>query len=62
MDFHGTKCKLFPIYVVMGLRVAILRFLCKKIVKIIAKKSVFAMEKVLLHKNLKIATLRPITT
>ena len=29
MDFHGIKCKLFLIYVVMGLRVAILRFLCK---------------------------------
>ena len=29
MDFHGTKCKLFLIYVVMGLRVVILRFLCK---------------------------------
>ena len=28
MDFHGTKCKLFLIYVVMDLRVAILRFLC----------------------------------
>ena len=27
MDFHGTKCKLFLIYVVMDLRVAILRFL-----------------------------------
>ena len=74
MDFHGTKCKLFLIYVVMGLIVAILRFLCKstfsmlktlkikKIEKIIAKKSVFAMKKVLLQKNLKIATLRPITT
>ena len=34
----------------------------KKIEKIIAKKSVFAIKKVLLHKNLKIATLRPITT
>ena len=29
MDFHGTKYKFFLIYVVMGLRVAILRFLCK---------------------------------
>ena len=28
--------------------------------KRIAKKSVFAMKKVLIHKNLKIATLRPI--
>ena len=28
MDFHGTKCKLFLIYVVMGLRISILRFLC----------------------------------
>ena len=26
MDFHGTKCKLFLIYVVMDLRVAILWF------------------------------------
>ena len=51
----------------MGLRVAILRFLCKsnffilktlKIEKIIAKKSVFAMKKVLLHKNLKFAILK----
>ena len=32
MDFHGTKCKLFLIYVVMGLRVSILRFLCKYLV------------------------------
>ena len=30
--------------------------------KIIAKKSVFAMKKVLIHKNLKVATLRLITT
>ena len=29
MDFDGTKCKLFLIYVVMGLRVSILRFLIK---------------------------------
>ena len=29
---------------------------------IIAKKSVFTMKKVLTHKNLKIATLRSITT
>ena len=28
MDFHGTKFKLFLIYVVMGLRFAILRFSC----------------------------------
>ena len=34
----------------------------KKIEKIIAKKSGFAIKKVLLHKNFKIATLRPITT
>ena len=27
MDFHETKCKLFLIYEVMGVRVAILRFL-----------------------------------
>ena len=30
--------------------------------KIIAKKSVFAMKKILTHKNLKIATPRSITT
>ena len=36
MGFHRTKCKLFLIYVVIGLRVAILRFLCK---------STFSMEK-----------------
>ena len=34
----------------------------KKMEKIIAKKSVFDMKKVLIHKNLKIATLRFITT
>ena len=28
MDFHGTKCKVFIIYAVMGPRVAVLRFLC----------------------------------
>ena len=28
IDFHGLKCKLFLIYVVMDLRVAISRFLC----------------------------------
>ena len=68
MGFHGTKYKLFLIYV-------LLRFLCisiffmlktlkikKKMEKIIAKKSVFAMKKVLIHKNLEIATLRSITT
>ena len=33
-----------------------------KIEKIIAKKSFLAMKKILLHKNLEIATLRPITT
>ena len=27
MDFHGSQCKLFLIYVVMGLRVAIFKFL-----------------------------------
>ena len=30
--------------------------------KIIAKKSVFGMKKILIHENLKIATLRSITT
>ena len=30
--------------------------------KNIVKKSVFSMKKILTHKNLKIATLRPITT
>ena len=77
MDLHRTKCKLFLIYAVMGLRIAILRFLCipipntffmLKILKIqikgknYCKKSVFAMKKVLIHKNLKIATLRRIST
>ena len=69
MDFHGTKCKLFLIYEVMDLRVAILRFLCvstfsmlktlkiQKNRKSYCKKSVFAMKKVLIHKNLRIATL-----
>ena len=73
IDFHETKCKLFLIYVVIGLRVAILRFLCvntfsmletlkiREMEKIIAKKSVFAMKKVFIHRNLKISTLRPIT-
>ena len=28
MNLHGIKSKLFIIYVVMGLRVVILRFLC----------------------------------
>ena len=28
MNFHGTKCKLFLIYIVMDIRVVILRFLC----------------------------------
>ena len=31
MDFHGTQSKLFIIYVVMGLRVAILRYWCVSI-------------------------------
>ena len=64
MDFYGTKFKLFLIYVVMDLRVAISRFLCirtfkkkklKKMYDIMVKKSVFAMKKILTHKNLKIA-------
>ena len=36
MNFHGIKSKLFIIYVVMGLRVEILWFLCL---------SIFFMEK-----------------
>ena len=77
MHFHGTKSKLFIIYVVMDLRVAILRFSYisiffmiktlkikkkKKMEKIMAKKSVFGMKKILIDENLKIATLRSITT
>ena len=74
MDFHGIKCKLFLTYLVIDLKVAILRFLCistffmlitlkiQKMEKIIAKESVFAMKKVLIHKSLKIAGLRSITT
>ena len=75
MNFHGIESKLFIIYVVMGLRVGILKFSCvsifsmpktlkiqKKKEKNIAKKSVFSMKKILKHKNHKIATLRPITT
>ena len=68
------KYKFFLIYVVMGLRVAILRFVRKstffmlKPLKILknwknyCKNSVFAMKKILLNKNIKIATREPITT
>ena len=74
MNFHGTKSKLFIIYIGVNLIVANLRFLCVSISsmlktlniqkngKVIAKKSVFDMKKILMHKNLKIATLRSITT
>ena len=75
MEFHGTKSKLFIIYVVMDVRVGNSRFLCvsifstiktlkikKKMETIIPKKSVFGKKKILTHKNLKIATLRSITT
>ena len=73
MDFHGSKSKLFIIYVVMDLRVAILRFSCVSIF-FIQKTDFFAiifsiffcifrvssMEKIHTHENLKIATLRSI--
>ena len=66
MDFHGTKYKLFIIYVVMDLRVAISRFLCISTF-FMAKTDffatifsifflifrVFSMKKILIHKNLK---------
>ena len=52
MDFRGTKSKLFIIYVVTDVRVAISRL----------KKSVFGMKKIFTHENLKIATLKSITT
>ena len=35
MNFHGTRSKLFIIYVVMDLRVAILRFSCVSIFSMI---------------------------
>ena len=65
---------MFLIYVVIVIRVAILRFSCVctcfmlKTLKIqnneksIAEKSVFLMKRVLTHTNLEIATLRPNTT
>ena len=81
MDFHETKGKLLLMYVVMGLRVATLWFLCFYMVFMVmvylfhaknltnskngknyCKKSVFAIKKVFIHENFKIATLRPITT
>ena len=74
MNFHGTKSKLFIIYVVMDLRVAILRFSCISIFSMIktqkiqkngknyCKKMHFVMIKILTHQNLKIATLRSIST
>ena len=74
MDFHGTKSKSFIIYVVMDVTVPISRFSCVSIFsmiktqkiqkngKIIVKESVFGMKKILTHENLKIATLRSITT
>ena len=73
MDFHGTKSKLFIIYVVMDVRVAIPRFSCVSIFSMIKTlkslknginycKKVFGMKKILTRENLKIATLRSITT
>ena len=47
MDFHGTKCKLFLIYVVMGLRVAIVRFLCVSTFFMPKTLKVQKMEKIL---------------
>ena len=74
MNFDGTKSTLFIIYVFIDLRVAILRFSRITILFMIktlkiqkngknyCKKSVFGMKKILTHQNLKIATLRSITT
>ena len=74
MNLHMIRSKLFIIYVVMDLRVAILRFSCLSIFSMLktlkiqknekkyCKKSVFSMKKILTHKNPQIATLRPITT
>ena len=58
MDIHGTQCKLFLIYVIMDLRVAILSFLCIKTLYILRtlkiqknrknyckKKTVFAIDR-----------------
>ena len=71
VDFHGTKSKLFIIYVVMDVRVAISRFSCVSIFSMIktlkilkngknyCKKSVFGMRKILKNENLEIATLDP---
>ena len=66
MDFHGIKCKLFLIYVVMGLRVAILRFLCKSNFFMLKALKIKKYKK-LLQKNqflpwIKFAILSPITT